>query len=86
VPISPPTGRAVAASLIAVDACDLQPGDIAVFDGHTAIVAGNGQLIGIKGNLQPRSVTSRRPGLPGFYRPVISPGTRPTGSRPPCTR
>ncbi|EUA17326.1 hypothetical protein I552_0527 [Mycobacterium xenopi 3993] len=36
-----------------IDPADLQPGDIAVFDDHTAIVAGNGQLIGPTANCSP---------------------------------
>jgi hypothetical protein len=46
---------------------DLQPGDIAVFDDHTAIVAGNGQLVGPDGKLQPLGVINDTPGFKGVF-------------------
>lgn len=67
-----------------IDPSDLQPGDIAVFDDHTAIVAGNGQLVGPDGKLQPLGVINDMPGFNGFYRPTEPADTAapPTGPPP----
>lgn len=53
-----------------IDPADLQPGDIAVFDDHTALVAGNGQLVDSDGQLQPLGVINDSNNFHGFYRPT----------------
>ncbi len=53
-----------------VDPADVAPGDIAVFDDHTALVAGNGQLVGSDGKLQPLGIINDSPGFKGFFRPT----------------
>ena len=53
-----------------IDPADLQPGDIAVFGDHTALVAGNGQLVGPDGKLQPLGVINDSNDFHGFYRPT----------------
>jgi hypothetical protein len=54
-----------------IDPADLQPGDIAVFDDHTALVAGNGQLVDADGSLQPLGVINDNgSNFHGFYRPT----------------
>lgn len=53
-----------------IDPADLQPGDIAVFGDHTALVAGNGQLVGSDGKLQPLGVINDSNNFHGFYRPT----------------
>lgn len=53
-----------------IDPADLQPGDIAVFGDHTALVAGNGQLVGPDGKLQPLGVINDSSNFHGFYRPT----------------
>lgn len=55
-----------------VDPADVKPGDIAVCDDHTAIVAGNGQLIGPDGQLQPLGVINDWQGFKGFFDPTAS--------------
>ena len=53
-----------------IDPADLKPGDVAVFDDHTALVAGNGQLVGPDGKLQPLGVINDANNFHGFYRPT----------------
>lgn len=53
-----------------VDPADVAPGDIALFDDHTALVAGNGQLVGPDGKLQPLGIINDSPGFKGFFRPT----------------
>lgn len=55
-----------------VDPADVKPGDIVVFSDHTAIVAGNGQLIGPDGKLQPLGVINDMPGFKGFFDPTAT--------------
>ncbi|MCA2338871.1 hypothetical protein JF776_25920 [Mycobacterium avium] len=52
--------------VIPVDPASARPGDIAAFADHTAIVAGNGQLIGHDGQLSDQT----GPGFQGIYRPA----------------
>lgn len=67
-----------------VDPADVKPGDIVVFSDHTAIVAGNGQLIGPDGKLQPLGVINDMPGFKGFFDPTATADapTPPTGTTP----
>ncbi|EIU51671.1 hypothetical protein MA6G0728R_5355 [Mycobacteroides abscessus 6G-0728-R] len=51
--------------VIPVDLASARPGDIAVFADHTAIVAGNGRLIGPAGQQHPTG-----PGFQGIFRPA----------------
>lgn len=51
--------------VIPVDPSTARPGDIAAFADHTAIVAGNGQLIGPAGQQHPTG-----PGFQGIFRPA----------------
>jgi len=53
-----------------IDPADMQPGDIIVADDHTAIVAGDGQLIGPDGKLQPLGVINDMSGFKGIFRPT----------------
>lgn len=53
-----------------IDPADLQPGDIAVFGDHTALVAGNGQLVGPDGKLEPLGVINDSTNFHGFFRPT----------------
>ncbi len=53
-----------------IDPADLAPGDIAVFDDHTALVAGNGQLVDADGKLQPLGVINDATNFHGFFRPT----------------
>ena len=53
-----------------IDPADLQPGDIAMFGDHTALVAGNGQLVGADGKLQPLGMINDANNFQGFYRPT----------------
>lgn len=55
-----------------VDPADVKPGDIAICDDHTAIVAGNGQLIGPDGQLQPLGVINDWQGFKGFFDPTVA--------------
>lgn len=57
--------RAPLPPIIPVDPASARPGDIAVFTDHTAIVAGNGQLIGPAGKQDPTG-----PGFQGIFRPA----------------
>ncbi|BEL42050.1 hypothetical protein [Mycobacteroides abscessus] len=59
-----------------VDPADVKPGDIAVFSDHTAIVAGNGQLIGPDGKLQPLGIINDIPGFKGFFDPTATADTQ----------
>lgn len=59
------TGQSLPAA-IPVDPASARPGDIAVFADHTAIVAGNDQLIGHDGRLSDQT----EPGFQGIYRPA----------------
>ncbi|MBE5477733.1 hypothetical protein E3G68_005066 [Mycobacteroides abscessus] len=68
-----------------VDPADVKPGDIVVFSDHTAIVAGNGQLIGPDGKLQPLGVINDMPGFKGFFDPTATadaPAAPATGATP----
>lgn len=67
-----------------IDPADLQPGDIAVFGDHTALVAGNGQLVGSDGKLQPLGVINDSNNFHGFYRPTETTDT-PAAVTPPAT-
>ncbi|WP_328391110.1 C40 family peptidase [Nocardia sp. NBC_00416] len=51
---------------------DLMPGDLAVWDGHVAMVVGNGQLIEAGDPVQISSVRTENSGMEflGFYRPT----------------
>ncbi|MGW5386828.1 C40 family peptidase [Nocardia sp. NPDC003963] len=55
-----------------VSAGDLAPGDLAVWDGHVAMVIGNGQLIEAGDPVQISSVRTENSGMEflGFYRPT----------------
>jgi hypothetical protein len=53
-----------------IDPADLAPGDIAMFADHTALVAGNGQLVGADGKLQPLGVINDATNFQGFFRPT----------------
>lgn len=65
-----------------VDPADLQPGDIAVFNDHTALVAGNGQLVGADGKLQPLGVINDATNFHGFFRPTETADTPAAASTP----
>ncbi|KRQ20604.1 hypothetical protein AOT93_26555 [Mycobacteroides sp. H110] len=67
-----------------VDPADVKPGDIAVFSDHTAIVAGNGQLIGPDGKLQPLGVINDMPGFKGFFDPTATTADTPATQEPPA--
>lgn len=56
----------------AVDAGALQPGDLAVWDGHVAMVIGNGQMIeaGDPVQISPIRTTNLNQGFQGFWRPT----------------
>lgn len=51
---------------------DLMPGDLAVWDGHVAMVVGNGQLIEAGDPVQISSIRTENSGMEfyGFYRPT----------------
>ena len=55
-----------------VDQNDLMPGDLAVWDGHVAMVIGNGQLVEAGDPVQvgPVRTTNSGMGFHGFYRPT----------------
>lgn len=55
-----------------VDAGSLMPGDLAVWDGHVAMVIGNGQLVEAGDPVQvgPIRTTNSGMGFQGFYRPT----------------
>ena len=56
----------------AVDARSLRPGDLAVWDGHVAMVVGNGQMIeaGDPVKLSPVRTDNAGQGFQGFWRPT----------------
>lgn len=56
----------------AVDPGDLMPGDLAVWDGHVAMVIGNGQLVEAGDPVQvgPIRTSNSGMGFYGFYRPT----------------
>ena len=56
----------------AVDAGSLRPGDLAVWDGHVAMVVGNGLMIeaGDPVQLSPIRTTNAGQGFHGFFRPT----------------
>ena len=56
----------------AVDPGDLMPGDLAVWDGHVAMVIGNGQMVEAGDPVQVSSVRTENIGMgfQGFYRPT----------------
>lgn len=65
-----------------VDPTDVKPGDIAVCDDHTAIVAGNGQIIGPDGQLQPLGVVNDWQGFKGFFDPTAAADAESTAAVP----
>ena len=56
----------------AVSAEELQPGDLAVWDGHVAMYAGDGQMIEAGDPVQTNPVRTSNMGMTfkGFYRPT----------------
>ena len=56
----------------AVAAGDLRPGDLAVWDGHVAMIVGNGQMVeaGDPMHLSPIRTTNAGQGFEGFWRPT----------------
>ncbi|MFF0817508.1 NlpC/P60 family protein [Rhodococcus sp. NPDC003318] len=56
-----------------VDQTDLMPGDLAVWDGHVAMVIGNGQMIEAGDPVQVSAVRTANMGMGfyGFYRPTV---------------
>jgi peptidoglycan DL-endopeptidase CwlO len=56
----------------AVDAASLRPGDLAVWDGHVAMIVGNGVMIeaGDPVKLSPIRTTNAGQGFQGFWRPT----------------
>jgi cell wall-associated NlpC family hydrolase len=56
----------------AVNQNSLRPGDLAVWDGHVAMIVGNGQMIeaGDPVNLSPIRTTNAGQGFQGFWRPT----------------
>jgi len=50
----------------------LRPGDLAVWDGHVAMIVGNGQMIeaGDPVKLSPIRATNAGQGFQGFWRPT----------------
>jgi peptidoglycan DL-endopeptidase CwlO len=56
----------------AVDAGSLRPGDLAVWDGHVAMIVGNGTMIeaGDPVKLSPIRTTNAGQGFQGFWRPT----------------
>jgi peptidoglycan DL-endopeptidase CwlO len=56
----------------AVDRGSLRPGDLAVWDGHVALIVGNGQMIeaGDPVKLSPIRTTNAGQGFQGFWRPT----------------
>jgi len=57
----------------AVDAGSLRPGDLAVWDGHVAMIVGNGTMIeaGDPVQLAPIRTTNAGQGFQGFWRPTV---------------
>jgi cell wall-associated NlpC family hydrolase len=56
----------------AVDAGSLRPGDLAVWDGHVAMIVGNGTMVeaGDPVHLSPIRTTNAGQGFQGFWRPT----------------
>jgi peptidoglycan DL-endopeptidase CwlO len=56
----------------AVDAASLRPGDLAVWDGHVAMIVGNGTMVeaGDPVQLSPIRTTNAGQGFQGFFRPT----------------
>ncbi|MEU4342553.1 C40 family peptidase [Nocardia sp. NPDC023852] len=56
----------------AVSAGDLMPGDLAIWDGHVAMVVGNGQFVEAGDPVQISSIRTENSGMDfhGFYRPT----------------
>jgi cell wall-associated NlpC family hydrolase len=56
----------------AVAAGDLRPGDLAVWDGHVAMIVGDGTMIeaGDPVHLSPTRTTNAGQGFQGFFRPT----------------
>ena len=56
----------------AVDRASIRPGDLAVWDGHVAMVVGNGQMVeaGDPVKLSPIRTTNAGQGFQGFWRPT----------------
>jgi len=56
----------------AVDAGSLRPGDLAVWDGHVAMIVGNGTMIeaGDPVHLSPIRTANAGQGFQGFWRPT----------------
>ncbi|MDX5312249.1 MAG: C40 family peptidase [Rhodococcus sp. (in: high G+C Gram-positive bacteria)] len=56
----------------AVDASAVQPGDLAVWDGHVAMIVGNGLMVeaGDPVQLSPIRTTNGEMGFQGFFRPT----------------
>ena len=56
----------------AVDQGSLRPGDLAVWDGHVAMIVGNGMMIeaGDPVQLSPIRTTNAGQGFQGFWRPT----------------
>ena len=56
----------------AVDAGSLRPGDLAVWDGHVAMIVGNGMMVeaGDPVQLSPVRTTNAGQGFHGFFRPT----------------
>lgn len=57
----------------AVDQATLRPGDLAVWDGHVAMIAGNGLMVeaGDPVKLSPIRTTNAGQGFQGFWRPTV---------------
>ncbi|GAA4478503.1 C40 family peptidase [Rhodococcus olei] len=57
---------------VPVDPSDLKPGDLAVWDGHVAMVIGNGQMVEAGDPVQVSAVRTDNIGMSfrGFYRPT----------------
>jgi cell wall-associated NlpC family hydrolase len=55
-----------------VDAGSLRPGDLAVWDGHVAMIVGNGTMIeaGDPVHLSPIRTANAGQGFQGFWRPT----------------
>lgn len=55
-----------------VDASDLKPGDLAVWDGHVAMVIGNGQLVEAGDPVETGPIRTTNSGMQfyGFFRPT----------------
>ena len=55
-----------------VDASELLPGDLAVWDGHVAMVIGDGQMVeaGDPVQVNPIRTTNMDMGFKGFWRPT----------------